>query len=163
GIAAVSRRAGPAARAFSLAGMLRDPGVRYALLTGLTIAGYSIVDKRGVEHVTPFLYMFLLVLGGMLGMLAVIHRRYPRRAFVEEFRRHRASIVAGGLLQFVAYGLVLSAFRLSPVSYVGPFREIGIVIGVALGALVLREPVDRPRLAGVGLITAGAAAIALAP
>jgi len=113
--------------------------------------------------VTPFLYMFFLVFGGMLGMLAFVHRQYPRQVFVEEFRRHRASIVVAGLLQFLAYGLVLSAFRLSPVSYVGPFREIGIVIGVVLGALVLREHVGRVRMAGAGLITAGAVAMALAP
>ena len=163
GIAAVSHHAGAARPGLSPSRLLRDAGVRYALLTGLTIGGYSIVDKQGVEHVTPFLYMFFLVFGGMLGMLAIIHRQYPRRAFVEEFKRHRASIVAGGLLQFVAYGLVLSAFRLSPVSYVAPFRQIGIVIGLALGALVLRERVGRARLGGVGLITAGAIAIALAP
>ena len=163
GIAAVSRHAGATRRTMSLSRLLRDGGVRYALLTGLTIGGYSIVDKQGVEHVTPFLYMFFLVFGGMLGMLAIIHRQYPRQAFVEEFKRHRASIVAAGLLQFLAYGLVLSAFRLSPVSYVGPFREIGIVIGVVLGALVLREHVGRVRMAGVGLITAGAVAMALAP
>ena len=112
---------------------------------------------------TPFLYMFFLVSGGMLGMLALIHKQYPRKVFVEEFRQHRLSIVAAGLLQFLAYGLVLSALRLSPVSYVGPFREIGIVIGLAFGALVLREHVGRMRLGGVGLITAGAVAIALAP
>ena len=163
GIAAVSRPAGAGWRAVSPSRLLSDRGVRYALLTGLTIGGYSIVDKQGVEHVTPFLYMFFLVFGGMLGMLAIIHRQYPRTAFVEEFRRHRASILVGGLLQFLAYGLVLSAFRLSPVSYVGPFREIGIVIGVALGAIVLHERVDRVQAAGVALITAGAIAIALAP
>jgi len=163
GIAAVSLRAGATSRVLSPSRLLRDRGVRYAVLTGLTIGVYSIVDKQGVEHVTPFLYMFMLVFGSTLGMLAIIHRQYSRRVFVEEFRRHRASIVIGGLLQFLAYGLVLSAFRLSPVSYIGPFREIGIVIGVAFGALMLRERVDRVRLGGVALITAGAIAIALAP
>jgi len=163
GIGAVSLHASPTTRALSLSRLLRDGGVRYAVLTGLTIGAYSIVDKQGVEHVTPFLYMFFLVCGGMLGMLALIHRQYPRKVFMEEFRQHRLSIVAAGLLQFLAYGLVLSALRLSPVSYVGPFREIGIVIGLAFGALVLREHVGRMRLGGVGLITAGAVAIALAP
>jgi len=163
GIVAVSRRAGASGSGISISRLLQDGGIRYALLTGLTIGGYSIVDKQGVEHVTPFLYMFFVSCGGMLGMFAFIHREYSRSAFMEVLRRHRLSIVAGALLQFLSYGLVLSAFRLSPVSYVGPFREIGIVIGVALGALVLRERVGRVQIGGVALIAAGAGAIAFAP
>ena len=50
---------------------LRDPGTRYATLTGLTIAGYAIVDKRGVSHVEPVLYMYLLTLGSALGLFSL--------------------------------------------------------------------------------------------
>ena len=42
--------------------LLRDAGVRYAIVTGLTITVYSLVDKRAVEHVQPFLYMYLLTI-----------------------------------------------------------------------------------------------------
>ena len=55
------------------------------------------------------------------------------------FASHRKEVVLGGLFQFAAYGLVLSALRLSPVSYVAPFREIGILVGVVLGIYVLKE------------------------
>ena len=69
----------------------------------------------------------------------------------------------GGLFQFAAYGLVLSALRLSPVSYVAPFREIGILVGVVLGVYVLKERPNRTRIIGAVLIGIGAALIALAP
>ena len=42
--------------------LFKEPGTRYALLTGATIASYSIWDKVGVSHVTPFLYMYLMSL-----------------------------------------------------------------------------------------------------
>ncbi|MBI4305161.1 MAG: EamA family transporter, partial [Chloroflexi bacterium] len=42
----------------SLLRLFRQPGIRYALLTGIIISAYSIVDKRGVAHVTPLLYMY---------------------------------------------------------------------------------------------------------
>ena len=58
---------------------------------------------------------------------------------------------------------MLSALRLSPVSYVGPFREIGILIGVVLGVYVLKERPTRSRIVGAIFIAIGAAAIALAP
>ena len=144
-------------RAFS------DIGVRYAVATGLIIAAYSIVDKQGVQHVPPLLYMFCLSTGGGLGMLALIWRSYTPGDFAAEFRAHRKEVVLGGLFQFAAYGLVLSALRLSPVSYVGPFREIGILVGVVLGVYVLKERPTRSRVIGAVSIAIGAAAIALAP
>ena len=142
---------------------MSDIGVRYAVATGLIIAAYSIVDKQGVQHVPPLLYMFCLSTGGGLGMLALIWRSYTPGDFAAEFRAHRKEIVLGGVLQFAAYSLVLSALRLSPVSYVGPFREIGILIGVVLGVYVLKERPTRSRVIGAVFIAIGAAAIALAP
>jgi drug/metabolite transporter (DMT)-like permease len=147
----------------SPAALLRDRGVQFALMTGLIIGSYSVLDKRGVEHVTPVLYMFFLSAGGSTGMLAMISRSYEPAQFKAEFRRHWKAIITGGLLQFVAYALVLSALRLSPVSYVGPFRELAIGIGVLLGAVVLKERVTRGRAAGAALVVAGAVVIAMAP
>ncbi len=164
GVFAVGGSGGELTKAFrSVRRALNDVGLRYALLTGLTIGGYSIIDKQGVQQVEPILYMYMLSAGGGLGMLALMHRSYSRSAFLREFRLHYVGIVLGGILQFTAYGLTLSALRLSPVSYVGPFREIGILFGVALGALVLKERLTTARLAGAVCIAGGAAAIALAP
>ena len=49
--------------------ILKNPGTRYAILTGLTITIYALVDKRGVAHVQPFLYMYLMTLGSASGWL----------------------------------------------------------------------------------------------
>ena len=43
--------------------LFRDAGVRYAVLTGLTITLYTLVDQQGVEYTHPFLYMYLLTVG----------------------------------------------------------------------------------------------------
>ena len=142
---------------------LNDVGVRYALATGIVISVYSVVDKQGVEHVTPFLYMYFVTAAGTLGMLPFLVRNFSRTQFASEWHSFRTSIVAGGLLQFAAYGLVLSAFQLARVSYVGPFREVGIVVGVILGTMLLKEPFGRGRLLGAVVIAVGAVTIALAP
>jgi drug/metabolite transporter (DMT)-like permease len=127
------------------------------------IAVYSAVDKRGVSHVTPFLYMYFVSAAGSLGMFPFVWRAFKRADLAREWRSHRVSIVAGGLLQYAAYGLVLSAFEIARVSYVGPFREIGIVVGVLLGAIVLRERFGRGRVLGAVIVALGAALVALAP
>lgn len=147
----------------SVKGVLTDRGVLFALATGVIIASYSVLDKRGVEHVTPVLYMSFLTAGGSLGTLALIHRNYSREQFRNEMRARWRTLIIGGLLQFLAYALVLFALRLSQVSYVGPFRELAIVIGVILGALVLKEKVTRGRAIGAATVAVGAAVMALAP
>lgn len=134
-----------------------------AMATGLVIGIYSVVDAQGVQHVRPVVYMFFLQLGGGLGMMVIQSRIETRAAFIDEAQRHWKILVAGGLLQFAAYTLVLTALTFSPVSYVGPFREISILIAVTYGSLVLKERVTKVRLSGAILIAIGGTAIALAP
>ncbi|MBI4220240.1 MAG: EamA family transporter [Chloroflexi bacterium] len=147
----------------SFLSMFKQPGIRYALLTGIIISAYSIVDKRGVAHVTPLVYMYFLTSAGTLGMPLLLARRYPKADFAKEWRFNAGTIIVTGLLQFAAYALVLTALRFSKVSYVAPVREIGIVIGVLMGALLLNEPFKRGRVLGGLLIVAGAVSIAVAP
>jgi drug/metabolite transporter (DMT)-like permease len=143
--------------------MLKNADTRYAILTGLTIAGYTIVDKKGVSHVQPFLYMYLMTVGSALGFSPYILRQRGLVAIRREWRANSARIVLGALLIFLAYGLVLTAFSLSRVSYVAPAREVGIVIGVLFGVFLLKEPFGRGRLLGSGLIISGVVLIALSP
>jgi drug/metabolite transporter (DMT)-like permease len=142
---------------------LRSAGMRYAVLTGLTIAAYSIVDKEGVGHVQPLLYMYFLTIGtaAMLAPYILLHK--GTESVRTEWRANAVPITIAGLLTFAAYGLVLTAFSLSRVSYVAPAREVGIVIGVMLGVFLLKEPFGRGRILGSGFIVAGLALIALSP
>ena len=142
--------------------LLLDGGVGYAVLAGLAIVGYSLVDKRGVEYAQPFLYMYLQTIGGALFLAPYIIRRHGLAAVREEWRSNAWPILAAGALVFVAYGLALTAFSLAQVSYMAPARESGVVMGVLLGVLVLKERFGKGRLLGSGLIVGGLALIAVA-
>ena len=143
--------------------LLADRGVVFAVATGLLIASYSNWDKRGVEYVEPLLYMFMVQLGGSLGVLPILRRTYSNSDFSKELKSGWKTGVFGGLLQFTSYGLVLTAFKLAPVSYVGPFRELAIVFGVIFAALILKESVGKYRIIGATAIGIGALVVALAP
>ena len=143
--------------------LLRDGGVRYAVLTGLTITAYTLVDKRGVEQVEPFLYMYLITVGSALGLAPYILRSHGLAPIRREWQKNAWPIVASGLLFFTAYGLALTAFSMSRVSYAAPAREVGIVVGVLMGFLILKEPFGLGRLLGSGFIALGLALIALSP
>ena len=60
----------------------------------------------------------------------------------------------------LAYVLVLTAMKTTPVSYVAPEREVSILIGVILGVQVLAEGHRRQRIIGAGPIC-GVVALAL--
>ena len=137
------------------------PGLGYALLTGLCIALYTIVDKRGVAHVSPFLYLYLMTAGVAVGWAPYIIRNYGVAGMVSEWRGEWLSIIAAASLLFLAYGLVLTAMSLTDVSYVAPLREVGSLFAVLLGAIVLKEQVTRGRVIGAGLIIAGVVLITL--
>ena len=139
---------------------LRSAGMRYAVLTGLTIAVYSIVDKEGVGHIQPLLYIYFMFIGTVALLAPYILANKGMETVKSEWRANAVPITVSGLLAFAAYGLVLTAFSLSRVSYVAPAREVGIVIGVLMGIFLLKEPFGRGRLLGSGLIVGGLVLIA---
>jgi len=141
----------------------RSAGMRYAVLTGLTIAAYSIVDKEGVGHVQPLLYMYFLGTGTAVMLAPYILVQKGTVAVMAEWRANALPITVAGLLTFAAYGLALTAFSLSRVSYVSPAREVGIVIGVMMGVFLLKEPFGGGRLLGSSFIVCGLVMIALSP
>ena len=69
-------------------------------------------------------------------------------------------IAAAGL--FFSYVLILWAYQFStPASYILAIRQLGVVLGVAAAAILVREPAARFRLVAASLITAGIICIGL--
>ena len=81
--------------------ILSNSGARYAVLTGLTIAVYAIIDKKGVGHVQPFLYMYLMSSGSAVLLFPYIRRKWGVQAIGRTWRANRTSIVVAGLLTFL--------------------------------------------------------------
>lgn len=135
--------------------LLRQPGIGYALLTGILIAFYSVWDKVGVGHVHPLLYLYLMFLGVSLSLSGYQLRTFGPAGMITEWRRNRIAITISAILAFSAYGGVLAALTTSSVSYVAPAREVGIVFGVILGLTVLKEELKASRIVGSFLIVSG--------
>ncbi|HVR89362.1 MAG TPA: hypothetical protein VHG53_07450 [Candidatus Limnocylindria bacterium] len=74
---------------------------------------------------------------------------------------YRRAVVAVAALSPLAYILVLTALSISPVSYVAPAREIGILIGAVIGARALAERDVRRRSLAAATMVAGVIALAL--
>jgi drug/metabolite transporter (DMT)-like permease len=148
---------------------------RYALLTGLLISAYSTVDKVGVQYFDPVIYLYLILLVGWLALMPIWLQPGRRAALIAEVapepaseaagwrRAHRAARVAAcALLGTAAYLFVLTALRISPVSYVSPVREMSVVIGAWIGVRFMGEPGGALRIVASLLVALGVLTIAVA-
>ncbi len=141
---------------------LLRPSNRIALLTGGLIATYSTWDKTALDHLNPLILTQFTVLGYLLILapMALANRGKRVRA---EWSQNRLAIVSAGLLSPAAYILVLFALTTSQVSYIGPSREVGIVVGAMLGVFFLKEGFGVSRIGGSLLVLMGVLTLGLAP
>ena len=135
-------------------------GLGWAVLTGLTIAAYSVVDKAGVARIHPLAYISLMGIGMSVVLAPVILQRQP--ALVREWRMNGRAIAVASTMNLTSYLLVLFAFRLSKAGYVVAAREISIVLSVLIGSVLMREGHVAARLAGAAVVLGGVACVALA-
>jgi drug/metabolite transporter (DMT)-like permease len=135
---------------------------RWAALTGVLIASYSLWDKAALDYLPPAVLNEFVMAGPIL-LLARAALRDGGRPARTEWRERRRSVLAAGILVPLGYVLVLIALTTSRISYVAPVREVGIVLGVGMGVILLGEPHGLPRIVGSLLIAAGAVVLALAP
>jgi uncharacterized membrane protein len=139
--------------------LVQPPGrdLLFGFAIALTIAAYTLVDAKGVEHAQAPAYLFLLLAPSSVvyaGVLAAGCRGPQLRAEL----RPRAFLT--GALIVGAYGSVLAALRLADAAPVAAVRESSVVIAALLAAVFLHERVDGRRMAGALLVVAGVAAIA---
>lgn len=137
-------------------------GLRWGLLTGTFIAGYTVIDGYAVKVllIGPVLLDYV---GNVLRVpiLLPVALRDPG-AFAQACRqwwRHAMVVATIGPL---AYMLVLYAVKLAPLSHVAPAREVSMLFAALLGGRLLGEGDRGMRIAGALCIAAGVALLALA-
>src|SRR5688572_4173014 len=146
----------------SVGSQLRSPATTFALLAALGAACYTIWDKRAVQRVPAFAYIYLYTALTAVAYAAFIWRRYPSVQIASEWRANRWSILQVGFFNITSYLLVLFALRTGTSSYVIALRQLSIAVGVALGAFFLREEISTPKRLGVALIVTGCVVVGVA-
>jgi drug/metabolite transporter (DMT)-like permease len=135
-----------------------------ALLTGVSIAAYTAVDRIGVRQSTPpWLYGWLLValLAAVLSVSLWIRGRFASRASEQRAKLAPAGwrqATAVGLFMWSGYLLVLVALSIAPLSVVAPVRETSVVAVAVWGVWKLRER----KASGLKLLGASATLVGVA-
>jgi drug/metabolite transporter (DMT)-like permease len=139
-----------------LRGGVRLSDVALALTVAVSIAGYTLVDKQGVQYADPVTYVTLiLIVPAIVSVLFV-----ASRGGVARVRDAVAlSSIVGGVASISAYGLVLVALTMAAAASVAATREVSVVIAAILGAVVLHERVGPARLAGSVVVALGVALV----
>lgn len=127
--------------------------VVFGLLTAVSIAAYTLVDDRGIEHAGAASYLWLILLPTTVFMALALRGRMRRAV---SWR-----MPAIGVGSVVSYGFVLLALDRADAAPVSAVRETGVVVAVVLAAVFLRERVTPARAAGAVLVAAGVAALAV--
>ncbi|MFI9648988.1 EamA family transporter [Streptomyces sp. NPDC052040] len=126
-----------------------------AVATGLTIAGYTVLDGLGVRASgSSFGYIaWLMALQG-LAVPAYAALRW-RGATVAKLRPFALLGLLGSALSVAAYALVLWAQTRAALAPIAALRESSIIVGAAIGAVFFKERFGAPRIAAAGLLVVG--------
>ncbi|MEM7505836.1 MAG: EamA family transporter [Pseudomonadota bacterium] len=142
-------------------GRTSGKAVAAALLTGVTIASYSVVDGIGVRlSVNPLGYigwLFLLEGFATVGFFALrigVLTELPRRTYLWG--------IAGGVISSLAYGLAIYAKQLTTLGTVSAIRESSVVIAALIGVIWFNERPWKLRLAAAGVVCGGVILLAWA-
>jgi drug/metabolite transporter (DMT)-like permease len=136
-------------------------GIAFALLTGLTIAAYTVWDKYAVAtlHIPPVLEDWAATLGVTLAVAPIALRDRTRLAAV--WHSYRPQVLGAAVLSPLAYILVLTALRFTAISVAAPCREVSVLFGVLLGRRLLGEGSAARRLVAAAAIVAGIISVAI--
>lgn len=132
-----------------------------AALRRLRATGAPTLDTTGSTLL--FIALQAISTAIMLGIVTLgrAHERQRLAALLAERRLWHSAALAGVIIM-ATYGLVLAAMGyVRDVSYVAAFRQLSIPIGALLGLTLQGEPRQRPKLAGIALISAGLLLVAL--
>ena len=127
-----------------------------ALGVGACIAGYTLIDKRGLRYADPIPYFEIVIALTAIPYAAFVAARGGdlRAAF-------DGRAVVTGIGMFVAYALTLAALVRAEAAPVAALRETSVVMAALAAVALWRERAAARALLGAAAVVAGVAAIAL--
>jgi drug/metabolite transporter (DMT)-like permease len=133
-----------------------------ALLTGVTIAAYTLADGMGARlssHSQAYAAWLFVCYGPVMLLILILWRGHT-----DHFRLDAevARSAVGGIVSMTAYAIVIWAASVSPMGPVSALRETGVVFAALLGRIFLGEQLGPQRLAACTIVALGAGCLGYA-
>lgn len=126
----------------------------FALIVGLCIVGYSLIDKQAVGIINPVVYIFSMFLVATILLTPYILIK-KRNELLRTWRKYKKFSIIIGIGSIGTYLIILFAFRLANVSYVVAARESSVAIGAIAGFIILNEKSTLRKIVGIFIIILG--------
>lgn len=136
-------------------------GVAYGMIVALFIAGYTLIDKEAMSvlHIHPLIFYYGCIVGQFV--LLTPYTLFRRKEIRAEWVKNKKTAIGVGVLNPLAYMLVLVVMIYQPVGQIAPLREMSILIGVVLGAVFLSEELGRLRIIAACIMVVGVVTIVM--
>ena len=114
-------------------------GIFLSILVGLNISLYTIVDKKAVSSVHPFIYPILITIGGSLGAILFTGSKNKIEDLKFQFKNNYLTVIGGSVIMYIAYSVMLYALNISKMSYAATARELTIMFGIIWSYFFLKR------------------------
>ena len=139
-------------------GRLHAMNLPWALLTGVAIASYSLIDGIGARISGNWIaFSGASCLFFVLAPIWIWWRRGD--TVLTMSRAEAAKSAGGGLISIVGYSAIIWAMQTSPMGAVSALRETSVVFAALLGVMFLGERLTLQRIAACIVIATGAACL----
>lgn len=129
--------------------------IAMAIMAGLFIAAYTIVDAKGVRSSeTAFQYTIYLTIFQSIPMPLLAIAK-DRRAFMQYVRNHGVTGPMGGVFYLISYGMILFSLSLAAAAKVSALRETSVIIAAIIAAVFFREGFGVRRIGSAVVIFCG--------
>ena len=134
----------------------KGPALGFAVVSGICIALYTLIDATGVRTVDVALtyIAWLFLIDGLVFPIGVALWR--RRTLVAAIKENVRAGFYSGFLGVISYSLALYALRLGQTAEVAALRETSVVFAAVLGAVFMGEAFGKRRIAAAAIIAIGA-------
>jgi drug/metabolite transporter (DMT)-like permease len=147
----------------------------FVLVAAIGTTGYTLIDDATLRLLredpawtlsnarTATLYMGIEASASFLWMIPLVLSSAARRAeTLAVWKNQKRSTAMNAFFMICSYTLILVSYTLATnVGYIAAFRQAAIPIGAALGIVWMREPLTRPKVMGLALLTAGLVLVAI--
>lgn len=133
-----------------------------AVLCGAAIGAYTLCDGLGIraaQGTLEYIVWFFFFDGLPFGLIVLWLNRHRVRSSLPGVL---LPAIGGGILSFLAYGLVIWAMRTTPMAYVSGLRETSVILATIIGTRLLGEPFGRERLTAACIVAGGIGLLKLA-
>ena len=133
-----------------------------ALACGATIGAYTISDGLGIrasQGTLEYIVWFFFLDGLPFGLTVLWASRRRLRVAPPAVV---LTAIGGGVLSFLAYGLVIWAMRTTPMAYVSGLRETSVILATIIGTRLMGEPFGRERITAACIVAGGIGLLKLA-